>query len=287
MRATIRPVSLSRIAEVVNICNQTEVSKKDLQNSLDASSSRINEVTAEMERMGLIRGDESFVLTDQGIALHGFLKNEEWKSVHGVLYEGSPHYRTFIDFFSQRQSESGLTEEEIVKALEDINEDLKFNATGASLLTDWAERLGAIQRNVFQGRYYWVAEGFEGSFTRTLQETYSEMEVERGVNLRQRYISIPKLREKICESLHISRSDFDELLTQVYFENIGDMELSGAPLNTQAKETSIGIKTIKKDNSGSITTAKMSSEQILDGVTLEDGKMYYYLSIFTELNGDV
>jgi RNase P/RNase MRP subunit POP5 len=287
MRATIRPVSLSRIAEVVDICSRGEVSKEDLEDSLNTSSGRVNEVTAEMERMGLIQGDELFVLTDLGVTLRESLKNEKWESVHEVLYEASPHYRTFVDFFSQRQSESGLTEEEIVGALEDTDEDLKFNATGVSLLTDWAERLGAIQRNVFQGRYYWVAEDFEGSFTRILQETYSEVEVERGVNLRQRYVSIPRLREKICETLSISRSEFDEMLNQVYFENIGDMELSGAPLNTQAKETSVGIKTIEKDDSGSITTTKMSSEKILDGITLEDGKMYYYLSIFTELNGDV
>jgi RNase P/RNase MRP subunit POP5 len=287
MRATIRPVSLSRIAEVVDICNRSEVSKKDLEDLLDASSGRVNEITAEMERLDLIQGDESVVLTDQGDALHGFLKNEEWESVHEVLYEGSPHYRTFLDYLSQRQSKNGLTEEEIVEALEDTDEDLRFNVTGVSLLTDWAERLGAIQQNVFQGRYYWVAEDFEGSFTRTLQEIYSEVEVERGVNLRQRYVSIPKLREMVCEILQISRSEFDELLNQVYFDNIGDMELSGAPLNTQAKETNVGIKTIKKDDSGSITTTKMSSEQILNGVTLEDGKMYYYLSIFNELNGDV
>lgn len=287
MRATIRPVSLSRIAEVVDICDGGEISGQDLEESLNASSGRVNEITAEMERMGLLQGEDSFVLTTRGEKLHGFLENEKWESVHEILYEGSPHYRAFIDFFRQRQSEKGLTEEEIVDTLEGIDDDLKFNATGVSLLTDWAERLGAIQRNVFQGRYYGISEDFDGDFTRTLQETYSEMEVERGVNLRQRYISIPELRETVCEHLHLPRSDFDEMLNQVYFENIGGMELSGAPLNTQAKETSIGIKTIEKDDTGSITTTKMSSDQILDGITLEDGKMYYYLSIFTELNGDV
>jgi hypothetical protein len=287
MRATIRPVSLSRIAEVTDICFNQDISKEGLEEALQASSKRVDEIIAEMARIGLINQENRLELTAQGRHLHDSLENENWDSVHEVFNEDSPHYRVFVDSLRQHTEDEGLTEEDIIDRLNDSHDSLKFNATGISLLTDWAERLGVIQQNVFQGRYYWVSEDFEGSFTQTLQKQYSEMEVERGVNLRQRYISIPKLREAVCEDLRIPRAEFDELLGRIYLDNIGNMELSGAPLNTQAKETSVGIKTIEKDESGSITTTKISSDQILDGVTLEDGKMYYYVSLFNELNGDV
>jgi RNase P/RNase MRP subunit POP5/DNA-binding transcriptional regulator GbsR (MarR family) len=287
MRTTIRPVSLSRIAEVVEVCSHQDLDVMEIGKKLGASSDRVNEILAEMDRMNIVAQEDVVRLTDNGRDLYKSIEEEDWRSVHSVLYTNSPHYSTFIDLLKQQEEEQGLTEEQILNEIKQIDSGLQFNKTGISLLTDWAERLEAIQKNVFQGRYYWVSNDTDVDFAEVLQNHYSDMEVERGVNLRQRYISIPRLRETVCEALHITRSEFDELLTEVYFNNIGEMELSGAPLNTQAKETSIGIKSIEKNDDGAVTTTKVSSNQVLEGLTLDDGKIYYYLSIFNELNGDV
>ena len=288
MRATIRPVSINRIAEVVEICTQAPASEKDLQDRLDASENRVREITAEMTRLSLVYESDKFDATPEGEQLHSAFINGDWGDVHQLLYESSPHYMAFSDLLRSRKCEEGLYQEEITEKLNQASDDLKFNKTGVSLLSDWGERLGVIQRNVFNNRYYWAADSLDENqnFRKRLEEEYEDLEVERGVNLKQRYISIPRLRESLCESLGLRRSTFDQLLADLYLANIGNMEMSGAPLNTQAKDVKSGIKTISVGESGGLQTTEVSSESVLRGITLSDGKMYYYLTIFGQLKED-
>lgn len=285
MRETLRPVTLKRIVEVAGLCHQRNgVNKEEIRNNLDLSENRAGEILAEMERTSLIEDqDGEFHLSSTGERLWKSFEDEDWGRVHEVLYENSPHYQAFIDCLESHGEKHGLTDDELLESLEGSDDRIRFNKTGLDLVTDWGERLGAVQRNVFQDRYYSVTvPRDESGFVDVLQDTYSEMEEETGINLKQRYVSIPEIREQVCEKIRITRDRFDQRLTEVYLKNIGRMELSGAPLDTQAKESRFGIKTISRDEDEGEATTRMVSDRVLDGVTIE-GKMYYYLAIFEQL----
>lgn len=285
MRKTIRPVTLSRIVETVDICNKDSPVEPDtVRESLDLSEQRTNEIVSELDRLSIVQEENGLSLTERGVNLHDAVMRDDWDDVHDFLYEASPHYNVFIDALRSHGGESGLTQEQLLTELEEKDHPLRFNKTGISLLTDWGERLQAVQQNVFESRYYSILEPRnEEPFVNVLEDTYEEMEITRGLGMRQRYISIPKLREYICESLRLPRDGFDERLISVAQEYIGKLELSGAPLDTQAKESRLGIKTIQRSKEEGIVTTSMTSDRVLAGITMPDGKTYYYLTIFEQL----
>lgn len=285
MRKTIRPVTLSRIVETVDICNQAgNVDPSTIQETLDISERRTNEIVSELERLSIVQFDDDLILTETGDQFYGAVQHEDWHALHDILYQASPHYRIFIDTLQDQAEQVGYTEHQLLAELNDMDHFLRFNKTGVSLLADWGERLLAIQRNVFENRYYRVqSTETPDHFVSVLQDTYEEMEVTRGLGMRQRYISIPKLRESVCERLRLSRDAFDDGLVSITQRNIGRMELSGAPLDTQAKESQLGIKKIQRSTEENVVTTSMSSDRVLSGVTMPDGKTYYYLTIFEQL----
>jgi len=285
MRKTIRPVTLSRIVETVDICHQhAAVDASTIQNTLDLSERRTSEIIAELTRLSLIQQDDHLSLTATGTQFYDAVQQEDWHGLHDILYQTSPHYQIFIDLLQNRTEQTGYTEQQLLSALNETDHSLRFNKTGVSLLADWGERLQAIQRNVFENRYYSVqTTEAPNRFVAVLQDTYDEMEVTRGLGMRQRYISIPKLREHVCESLRLSRDAFDDSLIAIAQKNVGRMELSGAPLDTQAKESQFGIKTIQRSTEDEVVTTAMTSDRVLSGITMPDGKTYYYLTIFEQL----
>jgi len=285
MRKTVRPVTLSRIVETVDICHQhSAVDASTIQDTLDLSERRTSEIIAELTRLSLIQQDDHLSLTATGTQFYDAVQREDWHGLHDILYQASPHYQVFINLLQDRTEETGYTEKQLLSSLDEKDHSLRFNKTGVSLLADWGERLKAIQRNVFENRHYPVqVTATPDRFVTVLQNTYDEMEVTRGLGMRQRYISIPKLRERVCESLRLSRDAFDHGLIAIAQENIGRMELSGAPLDTQAKESQLEIKTIQRSTEDDVVTTSMTSDRVLSGITMPDGKTYYYLTIFEQL----
>lgn len=282
MRETLRPVTLKRIIEVTNLCpSESTATISDLKNSLDISENRTKEAVSEMERTSLLENDDNKLrLTEPGNRLQEGYESEDWSEVHSVLYDNSPHYHIFIDQLESNEKKHGLTADELLEELKGQREGLRFNKTGLDVITDWGERLGAIQRNVFEERYYTVLNPRDQSFVEVLQAEYSDMDVERGIGMNTRHVSIPEIRERVCERMRMTRGNFDQRLTEMYLENIGKMELSGAPIDTQAKDSRYGIKTIEKVEEAGIATSDMNTDRVLDGISLDDGKMYYYLAIF-------
>jgi hypothetical protein len=285
MRETIRPVTLSRVVEVVDFCHQSAPTPERIKDALGMSENRTNEILSELERLSLIEREGEIRLTDVGSRFHDAVQQAEWETLHEILYQASPHYQVFIDVLRDHDDQrTGLSEEGLLDALEGREPEIRFNKTGVSLLTDWGERLQALQRNVFEDRYYCVTSSIDSeTFADALQRQYDDMEVTRGLGMRQRYIPIPKLREYVCERLNLRRDDFDNHLVSLAQANIGRMELSGAPHDTTAKESQLGIKTIALTEEGGIVSTSMSSERVLKGITMPDGKMYYYITVFEEL----
>lgn len=279
MRATVRPVTLKRLIELLDIVNKRKIEKKEFHEIINCSKNRGKEVIKEAERMGLVYKKESLMLSESGERFIKHVNREEWKNLSNILYDSSPHYNLLINFIKKESKNQGLTPEKI---LSEINSPkLKFNQVGVSVLLDWGERLGVIQKNVFERRFYSISnEHNYQRFKEKLFEKYQDFEKTKKYGMRKRYISIPKLREYVCELTNMERKRFDEYLNRLYFDNIGKMELSGAPLDTKTKNIDLGVKNIKKTEDGEITSSKMSTTKLLDGITLDDNKKYYYISFF-------
>jgi len=71
---------------------------------------------------------------------------------------------------------------------------------------------------------------------------------------------------------------FNEALLELCQQNIGKLELSGAPMDTAAKDSALGIKQISLADDGGLVSTSQSSQQVMAGVE-QFGKQYYYLAV--------
>lgn len=283
-RATIRPVTLGRLTELTHVCENSHKTTEAIEKALNVSHRRARETILEATRIGLLveqdSNDESkYHTTPIGEQFLAAIKDEEWTQADEILAARSPHYGTFLDALG----EVGPTSQnELLDYLETELEysPYSFNQTGIELVGDWGERLGGIQRNAFTGEYYVVdSKSVPTNFQFVFLEEYDELEETAGVNLRQRYLSIPRLRERTCERLRCTRDAFDSALETLCKENVGKLELSGAPLDTAAKESVLGIKEIEVADGDSLVSTSQSTQQVMAGLEQFD-KQYYYLAVY-------
>lgn len=286
-RATVRPVTLARLVELTNTCGDRRKTTEDIENVLGVSHRRARETILEAARVGLLRSDESsdedptYETTRIGTEFLNEVRDENWPGVSDILASQSPHYDAFLEAVDEVQpAKPGR----ILERLETDHEHsaYDFNQTSIEVLGDWGERLGAIQRHAFAGTYYLVSRTqIPSNFPFILRSVFNEREESAGVNLRQRYLSIPELREATCERLRCPRSTFDDALLIVVEQNVGKVELSGAPMDTGAKEARLGIKQIDLADSGGLVSTDQSTDAVMAGVE-HYGKQYYYLAIHDE-----
>jgi hypothetical protein len=198
--------------------------------------------------------------------------------VSDILESRSPHYGAFLEVVEELGSADPMT---VLRKLETDHEHSQydFNETSIDVVGDWGERLGAIQRNAFTGSYYRATETeVPLNFPFVLLSVFDELEETAGVNLSQRYLSVPKVREHICERFGCTRSAFDDALLSLVSQNVGKLELSGAPMDTGAKDAQLGIKQIRLADSGGLVSTNQSTERVMSGVE-QYGKQYYYLAV--------
>ncbi len=282
-RATIRPVTLSRLVELTHACEDGDKTTEDLETALDVSHRRARETVLEAKRIDLLDERESdddsyYGTTAIGEAFLEAIRDENWQQVSSILATRSPHYGTFLEVLEQ------LEPTDLDTLLEKLEEDQKytpysFNQTGIEVVGDWAERLGRVQRNAFTGSYYLTSQSsIPDNFPFVVLDAYDHLEQTAGVDLRQRYLSIPQLREEVCEQVGCSREGFDEALVALCQQNVGKLELSGAPMDTEAKDSALGIKRISLADEGMLVSTSQSTQQVMSGVELYD-KQYYYLAV--------
>jgi hypothetical protein len=282
-RPTVRPVNLGRLVELTHLCRNDAKSTDDVVDALDVSKRRARETILESARISLteeISGKEAYETTTVGKRFIDAVEASDWETVSSVLKTHSPHYGGFLGLF-----EDGNTIEPnaALELLEDQAEftPYEYNETSLDVIGGWAQRLGAIQRNAFDGTFYPVEESHvPQNFPCVLLSVADSLEESAGVNLKKRYLSIPELREHTCERLNCDRAAFDDALRTLAQQNIGRIELSGAPIDTGAKEARYGLKTIElTDGDGELVTTDQSSEQVMRGVE-QLGKQYYYLAVY-------
>lgn len=282
-RATVRPVTLSRLVELTHACEDQTRSTDELEVELDVSHRRARETVLEAERISLLDeddtgGDAVYSTTDVGSSFLCAIRDEDWERVSSILTTRSPHYRAFVEAV-EKAEHADL--ESLLDQLENEQEftPYSFNQTGVEVVGDWAERLGRVQRNSFTGSYYSANENeIPANFHFLLLDIYDDLEQTAGVDLRQRYLSIPRLREAACERLGCTRENFDAALLALCQQNVGKLELSGAPMDTGAKDSALGIKQIELADEEGLVSTSQSTKQVMAGVE-QFGKQYYYLAV--------
>lgn len=282
-RPTVRPVTLCRLVELTHVCEDKLISTEEIEQVLDMTHRRARETILEAKRISLLHeSDENDALcystTSIGESFLTSIRAEEWPQVSTILATRSPHYGAFLDVLEEIEP---APPETVLAQLEETQQytPYSYNQTSIEVLGDWAERLGRVQRNAFTGCYYQPLPDLPSNFAYVLLSAYDDLEQTAGVNLRQRYLSIPRLREEICERTRCSRSEFDHALVALCQQNIGKIELSGAPLDTAAKDATLGIKRIELADDGELVSTSQSSQQVMAGVESFD-KQYYYLAVY-------
>jgi len=284
-RATVRPVTLSRLVELTHACDGGPKTTEDLETALDVSHRRARETILEATRITLLAEDERaeeedavYRTTEVGESFLDAIRSEDWERASSIFSTRSPHYGAFIDVLEETEQADLDT---LLERLEEAQEftPYSFNQTGIEVVGDWAERLGSVQRHAFTGSYYvTVRSEVPQNFHYVLLDVFEDLEQTAGVDLQERYLSIPELREDVCERLKCRRENFDEALLALCQQNVGKLELSGAPMDTAAKDAALGIKQIELADDDGLVTTSQSTQQIMAGVELYD-KKYYYLAV--------
>jgi len=282
-RPTVRPVNLGRLVELTHLCRDGAQSTGDVVDVLDVNKRRARETILESTRISLIEeipDEETYATTTIGERFIDAVEASDWEKVNAVLKTHSPHYGAFLSLFEDGNT---IGSDTALERLEDQAEftPYEYNETSLDVIGGWAQRLGAIQRNAFDGTFYAVKESdVPPNFPYVLLSVADSLEESAGVNLKKRYLSIPELREHTCERLNCDRPTFDDAVRTLAEQNIGRIELSGAPIDTGAKDARYGLKTIElADSDGELVTTDQSSEQVMRGVE-QLGKQYYYLAVY-------
>jgi hypothetical protein len=270
---------------LTNACEDGARTTEDLEDALDVSHRRARETILEACRIGLLDGEEfdkdhdaEYSTTKVGSSFLEAVRSEDWQRVSGILQSQSPHYGALLEVVDELEP---ADQEVILERLEADHEQspYDFNQTSIEVVGDWGERLGSIQRNAFTGSYYRASEdSVSPDFPSVLLSVFDDLEETAGVNLSQRYLSIPELREHVCERLNCTRAAFDGGLLSVVSQNVGKLELSGAPMDTGAKDAKLGIKQIELADSDGLVSTDQSTDLVMSGVEQFD-KQYYYLAI--------
>jgi hypothetical protein len=282
-RATVRPVTLARLVETAHICSAEPRSTIDIEERLDVTHRRARETLLETLRIDLIDEDTApeeaeYETTHIGEEFLSAVRSEDWPTVSDVLAARSPHYGAFLDVLDDvapAALNAVLSELEVAEK----HTPRSYNQTSVEVVGDWAERLGTIQRNAFTGSYYPIErDEVPANFPYALLAVYDDLEETAGVSLRQRYLSIPELRETFCERHRCRRDAFDRALRRLAGQNVGRLELSGAPMDTGAKDAKLGIKEMELGGDEGLVSTTQSTEQVMAGVE-QFGKQYYYLAV--------
>lgn len=281
-KQSFKPITLKRIIETCSLAiNSRGITPHSLEKNLSVSKRRAKEILSEMTKMKLlIKANEVFKASLDAIKIIDAFNQENWLIIHEILYKNYEFYQTFIDTLKKYGSKGkGLTREELLLILR--KGKLKFNVVMLDVLSDWAERLGIVQHNLYEGRYYYVDDQKtkDEHFMSILKECYSELnkQVKPGVKLI--YIEIPRIREYVCEKMGISREKFDKLLILAYISNPDKIELSGAPLISATKNIPESIRKMKGGKKEDILSPYFY--RIKEGKGIEiSGKVYQFIAIF-------
>jgi hypothetical protein len=274
MRKTMRPITLGRVFETCIVSQQNpEISADILSSNLGTTNRRSKEILEEMIVLDLFgKQDGKYVQKNNLKIFIELVRENQFHKIHLMLLE-TPFYSVFYQTLDRQTH--GVDKGKLLELL--VGDDnIAFNNTSISVLCDWGERLGSIQRNVFDDLYYTVKDN-QISFKNAFLKIYQTHNIRTGVALSQKYVEIPKIREYLCQAYNLSRDQFDESLIVLYKANFTKLGLSGAPITTKAKISSKKVKNITVREIPDKLIISLSSDKYLRGIELE-GRYYYYIA---------
>jgi len=281
MRISIRPVTLRRIVETIDLSiKRGSMDSRTLSTLLRTTERRGQEILSELKRMKLVEASESeFAPTNNAIDFLNAFQQESWEGIHLVLFNNYPFYRAFISTIQEKLPQTSFSKDDLMNALM-YDSELNFNRTAIDVLCDWSERLGIVQRNLYTGQYYLANENPNvDDFTASLQTIYEEFNIKPRPGMRQEYVEVARMREFLCEKLKTKREIFDLLLGQVFKKSCGKIEFSGAPITSMAKSSPTTLKKMKRGMKDLILSPQFICLSEARGLEI-NGKEYQYIAIF-------
>ena len=279
-RKTMRPITLSRVIKICSIAlNRGKIDTDIITKELKISYRRAKNLLLELERMKLLcKLNQRYIPNRNTYEFLENIKEKIWRNIHLYFYENYVFYRKFVQILEKHKyDEKGLNSKEIIKEAKSMN--LNLNIVAVEVLTDWCIRLSVIQRNLYNGNIYLLNTQVPSCsiFIGILLKCYDRLSL--GKRISKIYVEIPKLREEVCEIAKIKRCIFNEMLKKIYQENIGRVELSGAPLISLASRSPLyQKKMIILTSSSNEIYPKFFSEKRREGLKI-NRKIYYYIAI--------
>jgi len=278
-RKTMRPVTLRRVIEICSLATKTKkVDIAIVSQRLAVGPSRAKEIILEVTRMALLEShDDVYTANANTIKFLEYFENEYWDKVHEHFLTNYQFYRNFIRILeSHVKNDKGLSMNEIEE--DSTRHGLNLNRTAVEVLASWCERLSVIQRHLYTKRFYLIGNEMVNSktFRTALVRCYREISVSRWQ--KRIFVEIPVIRENLCEQMKIPRDVFNEMLQAVYLNNVGKIELSGAPITTLAKKSPLSEKKMKSDGKEAILSPRFEVKRVREGLTV-GRKSYYYIAI--------
>lgn len=285
-RHSMRPITLSRIIDLCLLGTSSDyITLEDVAKKLGTSNNRAKEITSELRKMNLLEErDEKLFATRNTRSFLDSFRSEDWDGFSRYFYRYHAVYRMFIDIMNDFISlDEGLAIDQILEHSKKKN--LNLNRASIEVLANWSERIGVVQKNVFTGRFYLLDRKVPSYsvFRNTLKRCYDMLNSRQGFGLSQVYVEMPRLRECVCEILHFSRDEFDQMILRLYMNNISNMELAGAPMTTATKKSRYSIRKmmLPTDRKYDILSPKVDLERLRKGIEIH-GKMYFYLAIHSK-----
>jgi len=269
----LHPVSLRSLIQGLVLLDQSK--KIDvLEEKANVTKRRASEIVEELIDLGLVkRNGEDASATELGVRFLSSYKQSAWKELHEILYDGRLEYRTVTRILRENSGSKGLTISEICQRRGKIS----INVVTTEVCLEWGLRLGVFQKNLYtsgmNSRYYCVSNESEKGecFRKKLLELYGSLNVKR-YGRRVLFVSIPELRELVCEELRIRRQVFDDMFREVYLEKTDKIELCGGPLTGTARKAPTGKLSIFVDRSSLLMAPSIALEQ-QEGLRLR-GRVY-------------
>jgi len=257
----MEPISLGvLLRSIILLYEREESTLQDLEKKLRITTERAKAIERQLQNMLLIEKiGEKIKCTLKGSQLVVAFREESWDEIHEILIDSCKEYRTLLKALQKSCiGQKGLMTHQIISISQNLEKSL--NRVTVEICCDWGCRLGKIQKNLYTSgvisRFYLVSNNNTSSIEieRAIVREYISM---RGNNLISLlYVSIPKIREIICELEKISRSLFDKSLLKMWIGSNGSIELASGPLNSSAIRTPTHILSINVDRNNAILSPK-------------------------------
>ena len=267
----LEPISLRvLLRSLIFFSQQKQSSSQELENNLDVTVDRAKAIVRQLTIMKLLeKVDTKFRCAPHGKIMVNAVQTSHWSRVHDILQETCKEYDALLKVLkSCKAGERGLMISQIVKLSAKFGRGL--NRVTADICCEWGRRLGKIQKNLFTSgfisRFYLI---HDQSIPLNKIENEIRAQYARLGKRKRRlliFVSVPRLRENVCETLKMSRRRFDGILLEIWKRNTGEVELASGPLTSRSRTAPTRKLSIYVDRKSAVLSLKyvLEAEEGLD-----------------------